>query len=194
MAFDGYHLHGTVVDVQERSFTSFGGIDQMKHTRSVTAWIIEEGEVAGIPVGGSVLVTICQPFRDLDSDSVERLILVEEEAAPDVVRWMVDAFHGRLGGPLAEIARGVSKERGFYQVPIQHSLGMLCCDLKVPGRLDVSASGGPISSDHPAAFRGPWTADWIGEAEEMAVAVPEHRMAWSGRGSRVLRGDFTFTT
>ena len=194
MAFDGYHLHGTVVDFHERTLTPSGGIDRMKTYQSVTAWIIEEGEIAGISVGGSVLLTICQASRNLDSDLVERLILVEEEAAPDVVRWMVDVFHGRLGGPLAEIARGVNVELGFYQVPIQHSLGKLGCDLNVPGRIDVSASGRPISSDHPAAIQRFWTADWIGEAEELAVAVPEHRMAWSGRGSRVLRGEFTFTT
>lgn len=190
MTFNGYHLEGTVLDARARLLKRSSHESDRNGGQSVTAWFIDRGEIADVCVDGSVVVAICEPPERPVNGSVERTILMQEQASPDVVRWSVDAFHGKLGGPLSGLTAHVSAERGFFQVPIHHLMGSKECRLGVSGRLDISAEGRSIPTEHPAALQRSWKAEWIGEATRLAVDVPEHGMAWSGPGFRVVRGAF----
>ena len=157
----------------------------------MTAWLIDKGEIAGIGVSDTAVVTITTKAAGVAG---RRLILIEEEAAPEVVRWVVDAFQGRLGGPLARLAKLAGRQIGYYQVPINYRLEESKSSLSVPEKVKVQASGRRISDSHPAGSSAPWRRGWIGNAGEVNVQVPEYSMVFNLRQSRVVRGYFRYAS
>jgi hypothetical protein len=95
----GYQLEGNVLTVKGTS-------------GSTTAWWLAEGEVAGVDVSGLVVVSLLAGGR--------RLLLIDERVAPEQLRSLLDAFQGRLGGPLAGLAADVAEEAGCFQVPVSY--------------------------------------------------------------------------
>src|SRR5205807_9633989 len=76
---------------------------------------------------------------------IKEVVFVDESATPEQVQALTDAFQGRLGGPLADMAGLVSEFIGPYQVPIEHEL--------VEGKGNVTVGAKISASMEP--FRGP---------------------------------------
>lgn len=189
-----YRLEGSVLDVYEGVPFWFDGPGREQGSTSVTAWLIDKGEIAGIGVSDTALVTINTKVPCAGGVEGRRLILVEEEAAPEVVRWVVDAFQGRLGGPLARLASLAGDHIGFYQVPINYRLDESKSFLSVPDKVTVRAAGRRIPESHPAGSAGPWWRGWIGQGDEVSVEVPEYQMVFSLGRARAVRGGFRFAS
>ncbi|MEX0790272.1 MAG: DUF1326 domain-containing protein [Actinomycetota bacterium] len=189
---DTYHLEGSVLDVYEGVPFWFDGPGSEAGSMSVTAWLIDKGEIAGIGVSDTAVVTITT--RTPGGSGSRRLILVEEEAAPEAVRWVVDAFQGRLGGELGRLAGLAGEHVGYYQVPINYRLEDSKASLSVPGKVRVLAGGRRIENSHPAGSAAPWRRGWIGNASVVQVEVPEFQMVFDFQRSRVVRGMFKFAS
>jgi hypothetical protein len=188
-----YYLEGTVVDVYQGAPFWYRGEGREGGSTSVTTWLIDKGEVAGIGVSDTAVITVTTRAGE-DSGEGQRLILVDEDAAPEVVRWVVDAFQGRLGGPLAELAELAGKDLGFYQVPINYRLDEKRSFVSVPSMLKVQAAGRRIPESHPAGSAAPWRRCWIGEGSGVEVSVPEHDLNLVLPQTRAVRGGFRFAS
>jgi hypothetical protein len=187
-----YHLEGTVVDVYRGAPFWYRAGDRAGDSTSVTTWLIDKGEVAGIGVSDTAVITVTS--RTGAGGAGQRLILVDEDAAPEVVRWVVDAFQGRLGGPLAELAELAGTDVGFYQVPINYRLDEKRSFVSVPSMLKVNASGRRIPESHPAGSAAPWRRCWIGEGSGVEVSVPAHGLDLVLPRTRAVRGGFRFAS
>ncbi|HEX2178822.1 MAG TPA: DUF1326 domain-containing protein [Actinomycetota bacterium] len=187
-----YYLEGTVVDVYRGAPFWYRAGDLAGESTSVTTWLIDKGEVAGIGVSDTAVITVTS--RTGASDAGQRLILVDEDAAPEVVRWVVDAFQGRLGGPLAELAELAGTDVGFYQVPINYRLDEKRSFISVPSMLKVQAAGRRIPESHPAGSAAPWRRCWIGEGSGVEVSVPAHGLDLVLPQTRAVRGGFRFAS
>ena len=73
----------------------------------VTAWSIRDGRVNDVNVSGLAVVVLV----DRHGDETRRLLLVDDRADPEQLRWLLDAFQGRLGGPHGALGRAVSDDR-----------------------------------------------------------------------------------
>lgn len=189
-----YQLEGSVLDVYEGVPFWLEGPAAESGSTSVTVWLIDKGEIAGVGVSDTAIITITTKEPGPGKTNGRRLILVEEEAAPEVVRWVVDAFQGRLGGPLARLAALAGEQVGFYQVPINYRLDETRSSVSVPEKVKVRAAGRAIPQSHPAGSAGPWRSGWIGSGAEVNVEVPEFEMVFSLRESRAVRGAFRFAS
>ncbi len=189
---ESYSLSGTVFDVHEGLPFWVEHKPGMGGSCSVTTWLIARGQIGGVDVSDMVVVTIWMQSDNGASRRARRLILVEEEASPERVRWVVDAFHGRLGGPLGDLAERVGKELGFYLVPIDYRLEESRITISVPHKVRVVAAGRKIPESHPACSGGPWLRRWSGKADQVLVNVPEHELVWNLPQSRALGGAFRF--
>lgn len=187
-----YYLEGSVVDVYEGVPFWFEGPGGQVGSTSVTAWLIDKGEIAGVGVSDTVIITITA--RVPGGTDSRRLILIDEDAAPEVVRWVVDAFQGRLGGPLARLAALAGEHLGHFQVPINYRLEETRSSLSVPDKLRVLAAGRRIDNSHPAGSAAPWRRAWIGNAADVSVEVAEFQMVFHLQSSRVVRGAFKFAS
>jgi hypothetical protein len=191
---DVYQIEGSVLDVYEGAPFWFDGPAAESGSTSVTVWLIDKGEIAGVGVSDTAVITITTRECGPGNPRARRLILVEEEAAPEVVRWVVDAFQGRLGGPLAELAALAGEDVGFYQVPINYRLDESRSLVSVPDKVKVQAAGRAIPPSHPAGSSAPWRRGWIGRGARVNVEVPEFEMVFTLRESRAVRGSFRFAS
>ena len=80
----------------------------------LAVWCIRTGSVNGIDVSGQVVVTS-------DGGSAGGgVLLVDECATPEQTLALVDAFSGRLGGPLADPAAGWPPDLSLARVPLRY--------------------------------------------------------------------------
>lgn len=193
MSLGDYNLEGSVLDVYEGVPFWYDGPGGEVGSSSVTAWLIDKGEISGTEVSDTALITITTREPGEESKG-RRLILVDEYARPEVVRWILDAFQGRMGGPLARLAALAGEQVGFYQVPINYRLEESKSSLSVPDKIKVQATGRRIPDSHPAGSTAPWRRGWIGSGEEASVEVPEFQMVFTLGRSRAVRGAFRFAS
>src|SRR5579864_9025557 len=68
------------------------------------AYHIDKGEINGIDVSGLTYVQVVKiPGNVLVPKSWKRVTYVDGKATPEQRKAVLDAFHGRLGGPLADL-------------------------------------------------------------------------------------------
>lgn len=187
-----YRIQGAVLDVW--SGTPFWMDSGDGSSVSVTCWLIDEGEVAGIAVAGTPVVAVSTKASGPEGRRSRRLILMEEEAPPEVIRWVLDAFQGRLGGPLCALAGLTGDQIGFYQVPISYRLDEERSSLTVPDMVKVVASGRRIPEWHPAGSAAPWRRNWLGRGSQVWVEVPEFGMEFTVPEAKAERGSFRFAS
>jgi hypothetical protein len=207
---DGYLLTGTMLEVYSPApFWAANGNCRTGGS-SISAWLLDEGCIAGTVVSGIAIVTLRLSSRRPEEHG-GRLILIEEEAHPEQVRWIVDALQGRLGGTLADAAALVPagapdpaavRALGFYQVPINYHFQQRSAMVEVPRMLRVVAAGadleGPEDPERPDAGDGTSRAanrlwpDWSGRATEAIVDISDLHLRGDLSGCAAVRGSFSF--
>ena len=201
---DGYLLTGTMLEVYAP--TPFWAANGSRRAggSSVSAWLVDEGCIAGTVVSGIAVVTLRLSSRRPEEHGGQ-LILIDEEAHPEQVRWIVDALQGRLGGPLAEAAALLPagapdpasvKALGFYQVPVNYRFQQRSAVVEVPKMLRVVASGadlaGVSAGDSTSRATDRVCQDWSGRATEAIVDIADLRLRGDMSGCAAVRGSFRF--
>jgi Protein of unknown function (DUF1326) len=145
--------------------------------RSVAAWRIRSGQIKGIDVSDQVILTVWS--HSPGDDGGTALTLLDERAGPDEAAALVEAFQGRLGGPLALLAEPAGHTRLSARVPIEYWTAGRDRVAWVPQRLKVVVrleSWMPLLSAPPGMSGLRPTAE--GQASEISVELPEHRLTW----------------
>lgn len=87
------------------------------YCEAILAYHIETGEIGGVDVSGLTEIGVAYIPGNVLAGSWRVLRLVDERATPEQVRALADAYTGKLGGPLADLAGLVGEELGILQVP-----------------------------------------------------------------------------
>jgi hypothetical protein len=162
-----FFLEGVRLKVEARSAptcTSDAG-------HSVTMWTLRRGNIAGIDASGLTIVDVRVIGRH------GQVLLVGEQATPEQVRQLRDAFEGRDPRPLAALVTGVGKRLGFYLVSVEEHVA--------EGRRTLSA-GRMIRVTMPAGVTAPRPSDC-----EMSISIPEVGLHGRSRCTLFERGDFS---
>src|SRR6266542_5882080 len=93
----GYVVRGSLLEAGDDAALD-GGPDRVPHGRWVGVWRIDSGHINGIDVAGKIVLTVRRRSRQ---DPGRGVVLLDERANPEQALVITDAFHGRLGGPLA---------------------------------------------------------------------------------------------
>lgn len=160
-----YSVEGTVLDACDGGHLGPPPSGAHPASRSVSAWIVEHGVVAGVDVSGVVVLSVSQ--RHLSSGPLRRLVLVDERATPQQVRAILDLVQGRLGGTLATFASPVDEELGVYQVPVEWELAADRAAVRAAGHLELVV---------------------LADSSKMAVDIPEYDLVWRVGDGDALRG------
>lgn len=175
-------MEGTLLEVEQLLEHAGSG-----PSRSLIVWMIDTGCIARTVVDATAVLAVYEPSRNRPG-KVDRLLLVQEEAGPDVVRWLVDAFHGRLAGPLVAQANQIDAELGFLQVPIDHNLDDRHCRVSSPGRLRLETScGAPaVTPIHAPGMPALYNAQVL----SLQLDIPEHGIHWPDGRFRAIQQSF----
>jgi hypothetical protein len=90
---------------------------------SFLAYNIERGEINGIDVSGLTYVQVVKiPGNVLTPHSWKRVSYLDARASDEQRAAILDAYHGRLGGPLADINALIAEDIAIETQPIEHNL------------------------------------------------------------------------
>jgi hypothetical protein len=105
----------------------------------IVGWQIENGEIGGIDVTGLSAVSVSMHGGHRDRSGHMRVLLLLDEGANDEQRDALEqAFTGRLGGPLGELARVTGDLAGVETARITLVADNDKARLEVPGRVRVA--------------------------------------------------------
>jgi hypothetical protein len=159
---------------------------------------IDSGTIDGVDVSGLNWAEIAHIPGNVLAGDHRVICFVDEHATPEQLRALVDAFQGRLGGPLAEMAELVGELIAVQQVPIQYTLTEGDGSLRIGAEVsaDVTPYRGPsgeVTTLHESIFSTiPGSPAWVGKASDFRVDLPEHGFQWHIEGRNAIQGTFRF--
>jgi hypothetical protein len=165
---------------------------------AVYAYHVDRGSVKGVDVSGLNYVEVVQiPGNVRTPHSWRRVTFIDEEATPEQKQALLDAWQGRLGGPLADLNALVAEDLGVYPASIDFSLmhgeGTLVIAEKLRESVSPIKSGiGIPTTLHETLFGAPGSPAYVGEASENVVTIPEHGMSWKFENRSAIQGEFRY--
>jgi len=161
------------------------------------AYHIDKGEINGIDVSGLTYVQVVKiPGNVLVPKSWKRVTYVDGSATPEQRKAILDAWHGKLGGPLADLNGLIGQDLAIYDAPITHTLpggeGTLVVGDKVRATMAPYKSAyGTATTLRDSIFSTIAGAPaYVSKASEHVVNIPEHDMVWTFKDRNAIQGDF----
>src|SRR3954447_72365 len=145
----GYHLEGTLLEACSCGVLCPCWIGEDPDGGSCDAFVayhFDSGTINGVDVGGLSMVNVVRiPGNVLTPGSWKIVTFVDDRATDEQFQAILDAYHGRMGGPLAAVAVRVGEVVDVQRAPISHEI------VGGTGTLRI----GDVLSSEMAPFTGP---------------------------------------
>jgi hypothetical protein len=163
---------------------------------SVVAYHFDKGTIRGVDVSGLTLADLTFIPGNVLAGNWKVVMFVDERASDGQVQAIVDAFSGKLGGPLADLAQLVGEVLDVVRAPISHEVTEGRGTLRVGGDKVVAemepyrGPDGSVTTLHNSIFSTvPGSPAWVGKAERFTVNVPEHGWTYEFEGRNAIQSD-----
>lgn len=167
---------------------------------AVLAYNFTDGLISGVDVSGLTLVHVVHiPGNVLTPNSWRIITYVDDRADDEQLQALIDAYHGRLGGPLADLAGLVGEVVAVERAPIEHRLegghGTLHVGELVHAEMEpYTGPGGTVTTLRDSIFSTvPGSPAWVAKASTHRVNVPQHGMTWEFEGRNAIQSDYHIT-
>lgn len=168
---------------------------------SFNAYKFDHGVINGIDVSGLSFINVCHiPGNVLAPGSWKVVSFVDDRATDEQHQAIIDAYHGRFGGPLADLAGLVGEVVAIERAPIVHETsdgkGALRIGQVVSAEMEPfrSPDGVTITTLRDSLFSTvPGSPAYVARARHHRVNLPQHGMAWSFEGRNAIQSDYHIT-
>jgi hypothetical protein len=160
------------------------------------AYHIDQGQINGVDVSGLTLVNVAQIPGNILAGNWRIVMYVDDKATAEQQEALLNAFGGKLGGPLADLAGLIGEVVRSYPVPIEHRVEGGKGILRVGEVLDAEmapytdATGKPTTIHDTIFSTIPGSPAYVAKASHHRVNIPEHGMAWEFNGRNAIQGNF----
>jgi hypothetical protein len=166
--------------------------------QSVIAYHLDTGAIRGVDVSGLTLASVVFIPGNVLAGNWKQLVFVDERASDEQAQALIDAFSGKLGGPLADLAQLVGEQLGVVRAPISHEVvegrGTLRVgdDTVVATMEPYRGADGSITTLQNSIFSTvPGSPAWVGKAERFAVNLPDQGWTFEFSGRNAIQSDWT---
>jgi hypothetical protein len=162
------------------------------------AYRIDKGTISGVDVGGIAFALVAQIPGNVLKGNWRVVVYMSNKAKPAQKQAILAAWTGKLGGPLADIAKLVGEVKGVYDVPIQFKLNKGKGTIKIGDKVEaamapyVDAKGKPTTLSNTIFTTIPGSPAYVSKATYHRVHIPEHGMEWSFVNRNAVEGSFRF--
>jgi hypothetical protein len=161
------------------------------------AYHFDRGTIDGVDVGGLSFVRVVHiPGNVLTPGSWRTVDFVDERASDAQAAAILDAYNGRLGGPLADIAGLIDRTLEVRRAPIVHEVRDGRGTLRVADAVDAemhpyTGPDGRITTLRDSLFSTvPGSPAYVAIADRNVVRVPEHGLEWEFNGRNAIQSDY----
>lgn len=195
----GYQLEGTLLEVCscETLCPCWIGEDPDQGTcDTVIAYNLTTGTIRGVDVSGLSLVNVGHIPGNVLAGNWRLAMYISEEATEEQMNAMLDAFGGKLGGPLADLAQLIGEVVSIERAPISHTIEDGAGTLQVGDKVDCAMApyrgpDGSVTTLNNSIFSTvPGAPAYVGKAERQRINIPEHGYQWELEGKNAIQSDW----
>jgi hypothetical protein len=164
------------------------------------AYHYDAGTIRGVDISGLSLVNVVKiPGNVLTPGSWRIVMFVDERATDEQLQALTDAYSGKLGGPLADLAGLVGEVLAVQRAPISHEIrggtGTLRIGDSVAAEMaPYTGPGGQATTLRDSIFSTvPGSPAYVSKASSHTVNLPEFGMVWSFEGRNAIQSDYRIT-
>jgi hypothetical protein len=164
------------------------------------AYRFERGTIRGVDVSGLSFINVVHiPGNVLAPGRWRVVSFVDARASDAQFEAILDAYQGRLGGPLADLAGLVGEVVAVERAPIVHETrdgaGTLRIGDVVSAEMEPFRSpDGTLTTLRDSLFSTvPGSPAYVARAHHHSVTLPGHGMVWSFEGRNAIQSDYRIT-
>ena len=165
--------------------------------QSVVAYHLDTGAIRGVDVSGLTLANVVFIPGNVLAGNWKALLYVDERASDEQLEALVDAFSGKLGGPLADLAQLIGEQLGVVRAPISHEVSEGRGTLRVGDDTVVAemepyrGADGSITTLQNSIFSTvPGSPAWVGKASRFAVNMPDQGWTYEFTGRNAIQSEW----
>jgi hypothetical protein len=164
---------------------------------SVVAYHFDKGRIRGVDVSGLTLANVVFIPGNVLAGNWQAVMFVDDAASDEQAEAIVDAFSGKLGGPLADLSQLIGEVRGVVRAPVSHEIeegrGTLNVgDGKVVAQMEpYRGPDGSVTTLQNSIFSTvPGSPAWVGKASRFAVDMPDQGWSYEFEGRNAIQSDW----
>jgi hypothetical protein len=164
---------------------------------AIVAYGIDTGEIRGLDVSGLNLVLICHIPGNVLAGNWEVVAFVDDRGSEEQRNAMIEAFTGKLGGPLGDLWEALIGEvKGVEFMPITHQVeggsGVLRIGDVVETEMEpYRGPDGSITTLQNSVFSTvPGSPAWIAKAGMNRVDLEQYGMSWEYSGRNAIQSEW----
>jgi hypothetical protein len=195
----GYQLEGTLLEVCscETLCPCWIGEDPDNGTcDTVVAYNLDRGTIGGVDVSGLSLVNVGHIPGNVLAGNWRVAMYISEEATDEQMNAILDAFGGKLGGPLADLAQLIGEVVAVERAPITHTIEDGAGTLMVGDKVDCAMApyrgpDGSVTTLNNSIFSTvPGAPAYVAKATHERINVPEHGYQWELENKNAIQSDW----
>ena len=164
---------------------------------AANAYHFSEGQINGVDVSGLNIVSVVHiPGNVLAPQSWKLAMFIDDRATPEQRQAIVDAYTGKLGGPLADLAGLIGEVKSLQTAPIRHEVvdgrGTLAIEGVLHAEMEPYRGGdGTITTLRDSIFSTvPGSPAYVSKASHFQVTLPEHGWNWEFNDRNAIQADY----
>jgi hypothetical protein len=128
--------------------------------------------------------------------SWRQVVFIDDRATGEQRQAILDAYDGKLGGPLADLAALIGETVAVHDAPIKHEVsdgnGMLEIGDVVEATMHpFRGPDGTVTTLRDSLFSTvPGTPAYVAVADSHKVNLPQYDMVWSFTGRNAIQADY----
>ena len=195
----GYQLEGSLLEVCSCDVLCpcWIGEDPDQGTcDAVVAYHFDKGTINDVDVSGLSLVGVAHIPGNVLEGNWRQVVYVDDQASDEQADALLDAFSGKLGGPLADLAELVGERVAIERAPIKHEIvdgaGTLTVGEKVQAAMHpyVGPDGSTTTLNNSVFSTVPGSPAYVAVADSQKIDIPEHGYEWSYEKKNAIQSDW----
>lgn len=162
-------------------------------------WHIEKGNVNGVDVSGLTIAVLAHVPGNILKGNWRAVVYVDEKATPAQQEAILNVWTGKLGGPIADLAKLIGEVVAVERVPITVKVEKGKGSVKIGKAMEAEmapfqgATGQPTTLHDTVFTTIPGSPAYVGKASKYRANVPKLGFNINLKDHDAVQGSFRFT-
>lgn len=162
-------------------------------------WHIEKGNVNGVDVSGLTIAVLAHVPGNILKGNWRAVVYVDEKATPQQQEAILNVWTGKLGGPIADLAKLIGEVVAVERVPIIVKVEKGKGSVKIGKAMEAEmapfqgATGQPTTLHDTVFTTIPGSPAYVGKASKYRANVPKLGFNINLKDHDAVQGSFRFT-
>ncbi|VVB95072.1 Uncharacterised protein [uncultured archaeon] len=162
-------------------------------------WQIEKGNVNGVDVSGLTIAVLAHVPGNILKGNWRAVVYVDDKATPKQQEAILNVWTGKLGGPVADLAKLIGEVAAVERVPITVKVEKGKGSIKIGKSMEADmapfqgATGQPTSLHDTVFTTIPGSPAYVGKASKFMANVPKLGFNINLKDHNAVQGSFRYT-